>query len=67
MDLNKNNSLILIILSLIFLLPNIGCLLVAHFAMDAAPTILYIVPSVMIILSMIGLIYGLALRKRPDK
>lgn len=61
---NKNKSLFFIIISMVVLLPNIGCLLVAHFVLNSSPVFLFIVPSVMIILAVFGLVYGISLRKK---
>jgi hypothetical protein len=60
----KNNSLIYIIISIIALIPNTAGLLVACFALDSPPIVLYIVPSIMIIGSLICLKYGMSLRKK---
>ena len=66
MTQSKNKGLVFIIISLVILSPNIGCLLVAHFVLTPPPVILYIVPSVMIILAVLGLIYGVTLRKKQS-
>lgn len=63
---NQNKGLVFIIISLAVLFPNIGCLLMAHFVLYPPPVILYIVPTVMILLSIVGLIYGRSLRKRAN-
>ncbi len=66
MNTQKKKGLILIITSVIVLPPNLAGLLVAIFVLHPAPYILYIVPSVMIVLAIIGLILGVYFRKKKQ-
>lgn len=58
----KNKSTLFIILSLVILFPNLGCLLVASFVLNPAPMIMYIVPAVMITVSVILFVIGMSKR-----
>ncbi|MCE3294483.1 MAG: hypothetical protein K0R65_197 [Crocinitomicaceae bacterium] len=64
MTTKKNKSSIYIIISIIVFIPNLSALLVACFVLDPAPVILYVVSGIMILISMIGLIYGVSLRNK---
>lgn len=59
----KIKSSLFIILSLVILFPNLGCLLVASFVLNPAPMIMYIVPAVMITVSVILFVVGMSKRK----
>lgn len=59
----KNKSSLFIILSLVILFPNLGCLLVASFVLNPAPIILYIVPAVMITVAVVLFLVGMSKRK----
>ncbi len=66
MPVNNNKSLILIIVSSVTFLPNLGGLLVAVFGLMDPPIVLYIVPGLMVILSTIGFIYGIMIRQKSN-
>ncbi|MBF8456616.1 hypothetical protein IV494_05415 [Kaistella sp. G5-32] len=70
MDLNKDKSLALIILSVFMFVNNSMGLLMARFAFndpdqrDSVPQIFYIVCGFMMLISLAGLGYGIFLRKK---
>ena len=64
---SKNKSQIVIILSIVTLIPNIGCLLMAHYVLYPPPVILYVVPAVMIVVCAIGFSYGMRLRRKTPR
>ncbi len=64
MSQKNNKSIIFIVISIIVFIPNFAGLIVASFVLYSAPLILYIITGIMVIISIIGLVYGISLRKK---
>jgi len=63
MTSKKDKSKIIILVSAILLIPNLGGLLVGYLFLGNMPTVFYMVCGIMIVLAISGLIYGLSMRK----
>ena len=67
MSTKKNKSLLFITISIIIFIPNLLGLIFAIFVLDQAREILYILPAIMLIVSVVGFSYGIFLRKKAGR
>lgn len=66
----KKNGFVFILISILIFISNFGGLLMAHFVFnspddnDSMPQIFYIICGIMILISIIGFVYGILLLKK---